>query len=132
MDGLTHLFPSPAALASADLDGLGLTRARTAALQALARAVVEGALDFGAPVEEVVAALTALPGFGTWTAQYVALRALGEPDAFPAADLVLWRVAAAGGTPLTRGALEARAEAWRPWRGYAVLHLWCSQRRLVP
>jgi len=123
-DGLTHLFPSPVALACADLDGLGLTQARTAAVRALARAVIEGALDFGAPEEEVVAALVALPGFGPWTAQYVALRALGEPDAFPAADLVLRRVAAAGGPPLTPCALEARAEAWRPWRGYAVLHLW--------
>ena len=86
--------------------------------------MIEGALDFGAPVDEVVAALAALPSFGAWTAQYVALRALGEPDAFPAADLVLRRMAAAGGTPLTRGALETRAEAWRPWRGYAVLYLW--------
>jgi AraC family transcriptional regulator of adaptative response / DNA-3-methyladenine glycosylase II len=71
-----------------------------------------------------VAGLEALPGLGRWTAQYVALRALGEPDAFPAADLVLRRMAAGGGTPLTARALEARAEAWRPWRGYAVLHLW--------
>lgn len=123
-DGLTHLFPSPAALAAANLDGLGLTGARVAALQALARAVNEGALDFGAPVEEVTARLAALPGFGAWTAQYVALRGLGEPDAFPAADLVLRRVVAAGGAPLTTRALEARADAWRPWRGYAVLHLW--------
>ena len=123
-DGLTHLFPSPAALAAADLDGLGLTRARASALRALARAVSEGRVDFGAPAEEVTAALTALPGLGAWTAQYVALRALGEPDAFPAADLVLRRMGAAGGAPLTVRALEARAEAWRPWRGYAVLHLW--------
>jgi len=123
-DGLTHLFPAPSALASADLDGLGLTGARVIALKALARAVTEGALDFGAPVEEVTAALAALPGFGAWTAQYVALRALGEPDAFPAADLVLRRIAAGNDTPLTTRALDARAEAWRPWRGYAVLHLW--------
>ena len=68
--------------------------------------------------------LEALPGFGAWTAQYVALRAFGEPDAFPAADLVLRRMAAAGAAPLTARALEARAEAWRPWRGYAVFHLW--------
>jgi len=123
-DGLTHLFPAAAALADADLDGLGLTGARVGALRALACAVTEGRVDFGAPVEEVTAALAALPGFGAWTAQYVALRALGEPDAFPAADLVLRRVAAAGGAPLTARALEARAEAWRPWRSYAVLHLW--------
>jgi AraC family transcriptional regulator of adaptative response / DNA-3-methyladenine glycosylase II len=123
-DGLTHLFPSAPAIAAADLAGLGLTKARGAALGALARAVVDGTLDFGAPVEEVLAALVALPGIGAWTAQYVALRALGEPDAFPAGDLVLRRAAAAGGPALTPRALAARAESWRPWRGYAVLHLW--------
>jgi AraC family transcriptional regulator of adaptative response / DNA-3-methyladenine glycosylase II len=123
-EGLTHLFPAPVDLATADLDGLGLTGARVTALRALAGAVTEGSLDFGAPAEEATAALAALPGFGPWTAQYVALRALGEPDAFPAADLVLRRMAAANGVPLTARALEAQAEAWRPWRGYAVLHLW--------
>ncbi len=130
-DGLMHSFPSPAALADANLDGLGMTGARVAALHALARAVTEGALDFAAPVEEVTVALAALPGFGDWTAQYVALRALGEPDAFPAADLVLRRMAAAGGTPLTARSLEARAEAWRPWRGYVALHLWCAASEAV-
>ncbi len=125
-DGITHLFPAPDALAAASLDGLGLTRARADALRSLAGAASEGALDFGAPVEEVVAALEALPGLGSWTAQYVALRALGEPDAFPAADLVLRRMAGASGEALTTRALQTRAEAWRPWRGYAVLHLWQS------
>jgi AraC family transcriptional regulator of adaptative response / DNA-3-methyladenine glycosylase II len=123
-DGLTHLFPSPAALAGADLDGLGLTKTRAGALKALARAVADDDLDLDAPVEEVTAALAALPGLGEWTAQYVALRSLGEPDALPAADLVLRRMAASGGAPLTARALGARAEAWRPWRSYAVLHLW--------
>jgi AraC family transcriptional regulator of adaptative response / DNA-3-methyladenine glycosylase II len=131
-DGLTHLFPSPSALASANLDGLGLPGARVRALQALAAAVAGRALDLGAPAEEVAARLEALPGFGAWTAQYVALRALGEPDAFPAADLVLRRMAATGGTPLTTRALEARAEAWRPWRGYAVLHLWRAAGDVAP
>ncbi|PYQ40438.1 MAG: DNA methylase, partial [Acidobacteria bacterium] len=130
-DGLTHLFPSPAALAAANLDGLGLTGARARALRALAQAVTEGALDLGAPVEDVAAGLEALPGLGRWTAQYVALRALGEPDAFPAADLVLRRMAGAGGAPLSTRALEARAEAWRPWRGYAVLHLWRAASDVV-
>jgi AraC family transcriptional regulator of adaptative response / DNA-3-methyladenine glycosylase II len=123
-DGLTHLFPSPEALAAADLRGLGLTGARAAALTALARAVAERELDLGAPAEDVTAALVALPGLGSWTAHYVALRALGEPDAFPAGDLVLRRIAAGGGAPLTTRALEARSVAWRPWRAYAVLHLW--------
>jgi AraC family transcriptional regulator, regulatory protein of adaptative response / DNA-3-methyladenine glycosylase II len=123
-DGLTHLFPDPAALADADLGGIGLTNGRAVALRALAGAVLRGHVDFAAPVDEVTAALTALPGFGTWTAQYVALRALGEPDAFLSSDLVLRRVAAAGGTALGAGALERRAESWRPWRAYAAVHLW--------
>lgn len=123
-DGLTHLFPAAVELASADLDGLGLTQARAAALRELARAAASGRLDFGAPAGEVAAALTALPGLGEWTAQYVALRGLGDPDAFPAADVVLRSMAAGSGGAPTARALEARAEAWRPWRGYAALHLW--------
>jgi AraC family transcriptional regulator of adaptative response / DNA-3-methyladenine glycosylase II len=123
-DGLTHLFPSPAAMAVADLAGLGITGARVRALQALAKAVTRGTVDFGAPAEEVAAALVALPGVGPWTAQYVALRALGEPDAFLAGDLVLRRMASPNGALLTPRALEERAERWRPWRGYATLHLW--------
>lgn len=123
-DGLTHLFPSPGALAAADLRALGLGAARADALHALARAVGDGALDLGGPAEEVTAALAALPGFGVWTAQHVALRALGEPDGLPAADGVLRRMAAAGGPPLAVRALAVRAEAWRPWRGYAAALLW--------
>jgi AraC family transcriptional regulator, regulatory protein of adaptative response / DNA-3-methyladenine glycosylase II len=123
-EGLTHLFPTPEAIAQAELDGIGITGARIAALRALARAAIEGKLSFDAPAEEIVAALTALPGIGAWTAQYIALRALGEPDAFPAADIVLRRMAAEDGAALTAGALERRAEAWRPWRSYAVMHLW--------
>ena len=124
MDGLTHLFPSPAAVAAADLRSLGLTTARARTLAALARAVADGRLDLHGPADEVRTALVALPGIGDWTAEYVALRALGEPDAFPAADLVLRKAAAEGGPPITARALAARAEAWRPWRGYAVFHLW--------
>ncbi len=125
IDGLTHCFPAPAALAGADLRGLGLTSAREAALRALASAVAERRLDLGGPADAVVAGLRALPGIGDWTAQYVALRGLGEPDAFPAADLVLRKIAGGPG-PLATRALEARAEAWRPWRGYAVFHLWAE------
>ena len=123
-DGLTHLFPTPAAMAVASLDGLGITGARVRALQALAEAVTRGTVDFGAPTEEVAAALVALPGVGPWTASYVALRALGEPDAFPVGDLVLRRMASPNGALLAPRALEERAERWRPWRGYATLHLW--------
>ena len=130
-DGLTHLFPSAAVLATANLDGLGITGARVAALHALARAVTEGKLDFTASEEEIVRTLVSLPGFGMWTAQYIALRALGEPDAFPTGDLVLRQMATTDATPLSSRELDARAEAWRPWRGYAVMHLWgaASSRR---
>lgn len=122
--GLTHVFPSAADLADADLEAIGLTTSRAAALRALARAVADGRLDLDGPLQEVTAAIAALPGCGPWTARYVALRGLGDPDAFPASDLVLRRVAGAPGPPLSAGALEARGQAWRPWRGYAALHLW--------
>jgi AraC family transcriptional regulator of adaptative response / DNA-3-methyladenine glycosylase II len=85
---------------------------------------VDGRVDFSLPGADVASALALLPGFGDWTAQYVSLRALGEPDAFLSGDLVLRRVAGPQGAPLTARLLEARAEAWRPWRGYAVMHLW--------
>ena len=101
-DGLTHVFPSAADLAAADLGRLGIAATRLAALVALARGVTSGVIDFAA---SVTATLAALPGFDEWTAQYVALRGLGEPDAFPGSD-------------------RARAESWRPWRGYATLWLW--------
>jgi AraC family transcriptional regulator of adaptative response / DNA-3-methyladenine glycosylase II len=124
--GLERLFPTPRTLATADLDGLGLTGARVAALKALGLAVAEGRVTFDRPAEEVIASLVELPGFGEWTAQYIALRALGEPDAFLTADLVVRRMATGGGAPLTLKELERRADAWRPWRGYAVMHLWCA------
>jgi len=130
-DDLTHLFPSAAELAAARLDGLGITGARIEALHGLARAVIDGRVQFDAPTEEVISALTRLPGFGAWTAQYVALRALGEPDAFLSGDLVLRRAASLDSLPLGARMLEVRAEDWRPWRSYAVLHLWClaTQRK---
>jgi AraC family transcriptional regulator, regulatory protein of adaptative response / DNA-3-methyladenine glycosylase II len=123
-DGLTHLFPTPARLAAAELHGLGITTSRAAALKSLARAIIEQRVDFSAAPADVVAALTALPGIGAWTAQYVALRALGEPDAFPYGDWVLRRAAAPAGATLTPSELEERARGWRPWRGYATVHLW--------
>ena len=124
--GLEHLFPTPEALADADLAAIGLTRARAQTVRAVARAVLDGQVDFRPErtLDEFVARWVALPGIGPWTAHYVALRALGHPDAFPADDLVLQRALPADGTRLSAKALTARAEAWRPWRAYAVLHLW--------
>jgi len=123
-DGLTHLFPDATTLAAAPLESLGITRSRAATLRALARAVLERRLDFTAAPEEVIAALTAIAGIGAWTAQYVALRALGEPDAMPAGDLVLRRMAGRAAGLLSVRELEERGRAWQPWRGYAVMHLW--------
>ncbi len=127
--GPTRLFPTPAALAQADLTRLGLTGARAATLVRLATEVRDGRLDLddAADPDDLRARLESLPGIGPWTAQYVALRALGDPDAFPAGDLGVRRALAAGDDrPATAAAAQARAEAWRPWRAYATLHLWQS------
>ncbi len=125
--GITHVFPTAARLAEADPADLRLPRARAAAIVHLARAVASGELRFEpyADLEQAVARLTDLPGIGEWTAQYIAMRALGEPDAFPATDLGL---AAAGRSmgAATPARLLERAEAWRPWRAYAAMHLWRS------
>jgi AraC family transcriptional regulator, regulatory protein of adaptative response / DNA-3-methyladenine glycosylase II len=123
-EGLTRLFPDAALIAAAPLGSFGVTRSRAATVRALARALLERRIDFGAAPVEVIAALVALPGIGAWTAQYVALRALGEPDAMPAGDLVLRRMAAEAARLPSVRELEERARAWRPWRGYAVMHLW--------
>ena len=123
--GLTHTFPDPATLACADLDGIGMPGARADAVKAFAAAVDKGdvPLDRRLPLDELVAAICAVPGLGPWTASCIALR-LGEPDAFPAADLGLRRAANPTGVPLTTAELAARAEAWRPHRAAAALRLW--------
>jgi AraC family transcriptional regulator of adaptative response / DNA-3-methyladenine glycosylase II len=123
------LFPTARRLADAGVDELraiGLTSRRATTLRQLARAATEGTLtlDRGADRAAETAALLALPGIGAWTAAYVGLRALGDPDAFPASDLGLRRAAAALGLPAEPAELTAHAERWRPWRGYAALHLW--------
>jgi len=128
--GLTHVFPAPAALADADFAALGMPRTRAAALAALTEAVIADPSIFGArrSLEDAISALRALPGIGEWTAQYIAMRELREPDAFPAADIGLLRaMAAADGRRPSPAELLARAEAWRPWRAYAALHLWSSE-----
>jgi len=124
---LTRLFPTPMALARADLSGLGFTKTRVTTLQELSWAVIHGKLDFSSTTENVRAALLKLPGIGESTAEYVVLRALGEPDAFPSADSVLRHIAGRPSRPLSALELEARAEAWRPWRAYAAMHLWRAE-----
>lgn len=120
---LTHAFPTPDVIVAADLQGLGLPAKRADALRALAKAVADGAVDFSCAPAELCAALEALPGIGAWTAQYIAMRALRDPDALPAGDLVL-RQMLGGDRPLSARAVEERAQAWRPWRAYGLIHLW--------
>jgi AraC family transcriptional regulator of adaptative response / DNA-3-methyladenine glycosylase II len=123
---LSHVFPEPARLVRARVESIGLPRARARAISALARAVDSGRieLDGSADPERTREALCELPGIGDWTAQYISMRALGDPDAFPAGDLILQRAAGSEAKPLGERALRERSQSWRPWRSYAVLHLW--------
>jgi AraC family transcriptional regulator of adaptative response / DNA-3-methyladenine glycosylase II len=126
-EGLSVLFPGPERVADADLSGLPVTNARRRTLTALARAALDDATLFQrlASLEQTVARLRAIPGVGEWTAQYIALRAAEEPDAFPASDRGLLRGASSTyGSVLGAAELLARAEPWRPWRAYAAQHLW--------
>ena len=128
-DGVSHLFPSPARLAKAGLATLGMPNARAMAVTSLAQAISADPAIFrrSASLEETIAKLRSLPGIGEWTAQYVAMRELREPDAFPAADIGLMRaMATADGRRPSPAELLARAEPWRPWRAYAALHLWVA------
>lgn len=142
--GELRMFPRPEVLAAVGVDGLrthGLTGGRATSVIALARAVADGLrLDPAADRERARAELMALPGVGAWTAEYIALRALGDPDAFPDGDLVLRRAvgryAAPGGGAAPGGRAEPdapsarsvreRSRRWRPWRGYAAQHLWTA------
>lgn len=127
------LFPAPTALVDAPLEEIGLFSQRAEAIRALSRAIASESLDLTPEKEETIAQLKALPGIGPWTAQYIAMRALGNPDAFPSSDLGLRK--AAGRRQASHRSedqaedvppawLRKRAEKWRPWRAYAAMHLW--------
>ncbi|MFZ3567256.1 AlkA N-terminal domain-containing protein [Streptomyces sp. BH097] len=127
--GLTHLFPSPAALASLDPESLALPRSRRATLTTLVHQLADGRLKLGpeSDWEEARARLAELSGFGPWTIEAIAMRALGDPDAFLPTDLGMRRAAQGLGLPHTPAALTARAAAWRPWRAYATQYLWATE-----
>jgi AraC family transcriptional regulator of adaptative response / DNA-3-methyladenine glycosylase II len=124
--GITHLFPSAADLADARVERIGMPAARAEAIRSLAQAVRAGrvSLETGGDDGAAVGALTRLPGVGDWTAAYVAMRAMGEPDVFPSGDIVLRRTLSDGARALSTAEAETIAERWRPWRSYAVLHIW--------
>jgi AraC family transcriptional regulator of adaptative response / DNA-3-methyladenine glycosylase II len=113
-EGLERMFPSPASLARAELERAGVSSSRAEAIRSLARQVADGTMSIRR------SSLARLPGLTSWSAEYVAMRALGEPDAFPSGDKVVSGMA--GG--LTEAELDRRSEAWRPWRAYAVVLLW--------
>ncbi|MER6278652.1 AlkA N-terminal domain-containing protein [Streptomyces sp900105245] len=126
--GLTHLFPSAEALAAVDPETLAMPRTRRTTFTTLVRRLADGTLSLGVDSDwaEARARLLALPGFGPWTVDVIAMRALGDPDAFLPTDLGIRRAAGELGLPSTPAALTARAEAWRPWRAYAVQYLWAT------
>ena len=123
---ITHLFPTPAAVAEVDSLELRLPRVRANALRALARAVLDGELDLSSGAERAAATRTllALPGIGPWTASYVGMRALGDSDAFPPGDAAVRRTLERLGQDGRPAAAARLAERWRPWRSYALMHLW--------
>ena len=135
--GLNRVFPTPAQLSDTSearsdlLGGLGIIRQRQAAIAALAQAVDSGQLDLGrhADVARSVAGLTALPGVGDWTAQYIAMRALRWPDAFPAGDVALHKTLGVQGLKHPARLAEAASSAWKPWRSYAVIRVWSGAWR---
>jgi AraC family transcriptional regulator, regulatory protein of adaptative response / DNA-3-methyladenine glycosylase II len=124
--GITHLFPTPAQVAVIPPEDLGMPRARAATIRRVAQFVETGELrlDRGTPGNETLATLGAVPGIGPWTLAYVGMRALRDRDAFIAGDLGVRRGAAGLGLPSSPRELLAHAERWRPWRAYAVMHLW--------
>jgi AraC family transcriptional regulator of adaptative response / DNA-3-methyladenine glycosylase II len=131
--GLTHFCPTPERLAGAAVEAIaavGIIRQRAGSIVALAQAVAAGRLrlEAGADPEETTGRLVALPGIGPWTAHYIAMRALRWPDAFPKEDVALRHRLG----DVTPAVAETMAEAWRPWRSYALLHLWREPRAKPP
>jgi AraC family transcriptional regulator of adaptative response / DNA-3-methyladenine glycosylase II len=123
---ITHIFPTPAAVAEVDSLEVRMPRVRANALRALAGAVLDGELDLraGADREAARSALLELPGIGPWTASYVCMRALGDSDAFPPGDAAVRRALERLGEDGRPAAAQRLAERWRPWRSYALMHLW--------
>lgn len=124
--GLTHFFPSAMELNTTDLGAIGMPFKRVDTLKALSRAVVSGdiSLETIESLENFIARMTRIPGIGAWTAQYIAMRALSEPDAFPASDLGIMKALQLGKKRPTAKQVLTRAESWRPWRAYAAIYLW--------
>jgi AraC family transcriptional regulator, regulatory protein of adaptative response / DNA-3-methyladenine glycosylase II len=131
--GLTHLFPGMDALSAVDPGTLALPRSRRRTFATLTAALADGSIDLGVGSDwrEARAGLAALPGLGPWTVETIAMRGLGDPDAFVPADLGVRLAARELGLPATPAALTGRAAAWRPWRAYAVQYLWATGEHAI-
>lgn len=125
-EALTRVFPKAAVLAQADLTAVGLVKARARAIAHLAQVVTERPSFFDelTTLPKAIDALCALPGIGPWTAHYIAMRSLNEPDAMPPGDLALLRAAKHLGKDISSTQFTQLSEEWRPWRAYAAMHLW--------
>jgi AraC family transcriptional regulator, regulatory protein of adaptative response / DNA-3-methyladenine glycosylase II len=126
MGSITHLFPEPEAIASVDSVELQVPRARAGALRGMAQAVLDGSLDLSPETDRPAAIRTLLtvPGIGPWTASYIGMRALGDDDAFPPGDAAVRSALERLGQDGRPAAVRQLAERWRPWRSYALMHLW--------
>lgn len=124
--GLTRIFPSPSILAAADFKGMGIVKQRISAIRQVSKQIVDGELhiDCSIETEDFEKKICSIKGIGPWTAQYIELRALHDPNAFPAADLILRRAVAPSEKAITANQLLTRSEAWQPWRAYTVILLW--------
>ena len=131
--GLTRLFPGVATLAAVDPATLALPGARRATFAALTTALAGGSVDLsvGSDWAQARAGLAALPGLGPWTVETIAMRGLGDPDAFVPGDLGVRAAASSLGLPATPAALTRHAAAWRPWRSYAVQYLWATGEHAI-
>jgi AraC family transcriptional regulator of adaptative response / DNA-3-methyladenine glycosylase II len=125
---VTHLFPRAVDLLDADPGALAMPESRRRTIRALAEVLANGelVLDPGADREQTVTALLAVPGIGPWTAAYVRMRALGDPDAFMPSDLGVHHAIDKLGLPADPASAEALSHRWKPWRAYALQHLWAS------
>ena len=135
IDGINRVFPEPAVLARAKMNNMGIVSQRIAAIKSIAE-LIEGnelIINCTADTAEFVEKICQVKGIGEWTAQYIAMRALSDPNAFPYSDLILLRAADPSGKSLTPKQLLKLAEAWRPWRAYTVILLWKHyQMTLIP
>jgi AraC family transcriptional regulator of adaptative response / DNA-3-methyladenine glycosylase II len=126
--GLKYLFPEPEKLVNADYEGIGLTKARIAAIRQFSAAVLRGQVDFHRPVDPELLrkALVRIKGIGEWTAQYILMRTIKHPDAMPFSDLGLLKAVSPDNKPATEKQLKEMSSPWKPWRAYAAMHLWSS------